>query len=497
VESKSKPFVMNVKSKLLFLVICIDRRRDIIIGKHLRKAALVFAVSLSLWSCDGSNGDEILAAIGDVSSTDNGRDTESISSTRMEVDELPRISYIQNVETGEYLTQGIRLTDERTSLVLDQRLADYSPEVPQVFRINSLVDGFIIETFVSRDRVTRPPRLEAANFPDTPNAIARSEIYLRDSLLRVIDNGAFGNIVADAGEGTIYDQIWRIEAVEGEADTYYIESTQDGPVRVLEENEILLGLVNPVEFTGSDRQKWRIKEVTPPLAEQDITLREFDWQDDSIEVDVDWPDLEDGNVGYVRFNATVGTSDRTVADWFPDRDQKGEQNSSGSFRILTREEPVSGNTVCFSLLTVNSWGLESNLSGEICEEFVEPEENEDSTSSSDNSTFTLQLTQQPIVSGSIPYAARFPFVGGSDGRLLSIELNRAWPALAFPKMGYGTADCNDNSRVEILSPGSTLTSTQIENIYGSPTPAFPLTFVACSAPTTGRPPPWIPIVITF
>lgn len=115
----------------------------------------------------------------------------------------------------------------------------------------------------------------------------------------------------------------------------------------------------------------------------------------------------------------------------------------------------------------------------------------------EDKTFNVSMNRQQIYEGFIPYLGRFP-TGGNlpSGTLRKVSLHSAWPALFFVKPGKSTDECNDPSAVVVLSPGTSLTASQMAELYGAETPDLPIVFLACVQATTALY-DFIPLRITY
>ncbi|NUP46542.1 MAG: hypothetical protein HOW97_04400 [Catenulispora sp.] len=100
------------------------------------------------------------------------------------------------------------------------------------------------------------------------------------------------------------------------------------------------------------------------------------------------------------------------------------------------------------------------------------------------STAFMNLTEQPVVSGPIPYAGTF--AGPTTGTLLSItypSAGHAFTSIELLKAGHTSAECDDPNAVVVLNPGQTTTASDILAIAGVAAPTFtmarPLSLVGC------------------
>jgi hypothetical protein len=108
----------------------------------------------------------------------------------------------------------------------------------------------------------------------------------------------------------------------------------------------------------------------------------------------------------------------------------------------------------------------------------------------------------PIESGFIPYGASF----GSSGTLLAVSIPPqvyAGPLWSVKFVKYGRAlDCADPADGDYVQgfSGATLTSAQMTEIFGSPTPPLPVWIPSCSVPMPIDPfdlSPKLPLMITY
>ena len=94
----------------------------------------------------------------------------------------------------------------------------------------------------------------------------------------------------------------------------------------------------------------------------------------------------------------------------------------------------------------------------------------------------------------------WPAGGFINGHLKKISI----PSVAsktlyvkFPKLGRSTADCDNPSAVVTLADGQSSSTSQLEAIFGSEQPKFPLTFVACVGVSSGTVGNRVAINITY
>jgi hypothetical protein len=102
------------------------------------------------------------------------------------------------------------------------------------------------------------------------------------------------------------------------------------------------------------------------------------------------------------------------------------------------------------------------------------------TSQYANRTATVTLTEQPVEEGFVPYAGSFGGgVGAANETLQSITNPLGNAAILFLKPGHGTNECDQSSAVMAVGPGGSLSGAGLASVYGSASPALPITFVAC------------------
>jgi hypothetical protein len=96
--------------------------------------------------------------------------------------------------------------------------------------------------------------------------------------------------------------------------------------------------------------------------------------------------------------------------------------------------------------------------------------------------FTVYLQPQPIYQGNIPYVARFPAFGDSNGTLKAVSLPEQYYGelvVRFVKPGRSTAECTDPTAVVDLREGKSLSAQDMQTLFGAATPGLPVVFVAC------------------
>jgi Fibronectin type III domain/FG-GAP-like repeat len=99
-------------------------------------------------------------------------------------------------------------------------------------------------------------------------------------------------------------------------------------------------------------------------------------------------------------------------------------------------------------------------------------------------TYDMSLTRQPIVSGFVPYLGRFPPLVSIDGYLKEIRFLGSGAigtveALLLVKLGYSTLDCGNPDAVIVVRKDQS--TTDMQALFGSPTPRLPVDIVACLA----------------
>jgi len=117
-------------------------------------------------------------------------------------------------------------------------------------------------------------------------------------------------------------------------------------------------------------------------------------------------------------------------------------------------------------------------------------------------TQTIELFQQPIFEGSIPYISTFPPIGFITGNLQKISIPSPEPGItsvSFVKLNHSTLECGSNPDAVItLTPGQSTTPTMLTQLFGAASPAFPVHFTACIAIPLGQPVPTnVAITITY
>ena len=102
-------------------------------------------------------------------------------------------------------------------------------------------------------------------------------------------------------------------------------------------------------------------------------------------------------------------------------------------------------------------------------------------------SFSVALSAQPVIQGWVPYLGKFPIIGTANGNLLSVT-NAGGPSvtLFFVKPGFSTTQCGNANATVVVGPGAKMTPAQMQTLYGSATPGFPINFLACVAAAPGQ-----------
>jgi len=104
---------------------------------------------------------------------------------------------------------------------------------------------------------------------------------------------------------------------------------------------------------------------------------------------------------------------------------------------------------------------------------------EDKRDSPDEITHPFQLAAQPFFEGSAWWQGTFPGSYRDRGTLLGVKnLTPAWIGLLKPSKT--NADCLDPQAYVFLDKDGVMTADQMRDVFGSPNPALPVTFRACS-----------------
>ncbi len=117
-------------------------------------------------------------------------------------------------------------------------------------------------------------------------------------------------------------QVWKITPSENEQDTHFIEAMGFSNRRVLASSDNNSGtLLELVDFSGDDNQKWIITKIPPPGA-ANLKVEEFYWESgflwwgrwgDKIKGTLTWDDISDNEAGFklyiTRHGAHSGTSE--------------------------------------------------------------------------------------------------------------------------------------------------------------------------------------------
>ena len=116
-------------------------------------------------------------------------------------------------------------------------------------------------------------------------------------------------------------------------------------------------------------------------------------------------------------------------------------------------------------------------------------------------TQTIQLFQQTVFEGPIPYVTTYPPVGFLTGNLTQIKIPSPDPGISyvsFIKVRHSTEECNNPDAVVTLRPGESTTPNTLAEIFGVASPAFPVSFIACIGVPQGQPlPTSVAITITY
>ena len=108
-------------------------------------------------------------------------------------------------------------------------------------------------------------------------------------------------------------------------------------------------------------------------------------------------------------------------------------------------------------------------------------------------TNDLTLNAVPPNLGLLPFVGTFPPVGLVTGTVRGIELpSAANPAsllaLTFIAPGASTSACTDPAASVVVRPGESLDAAALEKLYGTATPALPISIKACAAGTSQQVP---------
>ncbi|GAC1370827.1 MAG: hypothetical protein NVS2B12_22110 [Ktedonobacteraceae bacterium] len=116
-------------------------------------------------------------------------------------------------------------------------------------------------------------------------------------------------------------------------------------------------------------------------------------------------------------------------------------------------------------------------------------------------TQTIELFRQTVFEGSIPYIAKYPSIGFLTGTLKQITIPSPEPGItfvSFVKVNRSTQECGNPDAVVSLRPGESTTPNILAEIFGTVSPSFPVTFVACIGVPLGQPVPTsVAITITY
>ncbi len=149
------------------------------------------------------------------------------------------------------------------------------------------------------------------------------------------------------------------------------------------------------------------------------------------------------------------------------------------------------------------WNSRTNVASFEC---VKPTTGPTTTTS----TVEIQLNRQNVVppdNGTpvpVPYATTFPSFGTIDGNLIKVQnptpnpFNSNPVTLAFLKPGHSSLECNTASSIIVLTPGSVMSSGDMQTLFGSSTPKLPVLFLACiSTPQAPITPDFVSLDVTY
>lgn len=96
---------------------------------------------------------------------------------------------------------------------------------------------------------------------------------------------------------------------------------------------------------------------------------------------------------------------------------------------------------------------------------------------------SVTMTAQPPVQGYVPFLGYFGGGPGNTSVLTKVSNSPYGFTLFFVKPGHGSQDCGNPNDVITLAPGATMTSAQMQTLWGSATPSLAqrLPFLACAA----------------
>lgn len=92
-------------------------------------------------------------------------------------------------------------------------------------------------------------------------------------------------------------------------------------------------------------------------------------------------------------------------------------------------------------------------------------------------TFSLALDAQPVTQGWIPYLGTFG--RNTRGKLLAAQNASSTATLLLVKPGRSTTQCGDPSATIAVPPRGLIKGEALQSLYGTATPALPVTFLAC------------------
>lgn len=104
-----------------------------------------------------------------------------------------------------------------------------------------------------------------------------------------------------------------------------------------------------------------------------------------------------------------------------------------------------------------------------------------STSTVQNASVTM--TAQPPVQGYVPFLGYFGGGPGNTSVLTQVSNSPYGVTLFFIKPGHQSSECGNSDAVITLPPGATMTTAQMQTLYGSATPSLAqrIPFLACAA----------------
>lgn len=177
------------------------------------------------------------------------------------------------------------------------------------------------------------------------------------------------------------------------------------------------------------------------------------------------------NGGYVRYREreygiNLVWSETPVYEW----EIRGRD--SGEFVYTTAKFSLYNRTIKdYVVYCVRSYGINLRWARD-CDRIQPPQEYRT----------TVYLQPQPIVQGFIPFSARFPATGASNGKLKEVTLREQYTGelvVLFVKPGFTTSQCGSASAVVALREGRTLTADEMRAVFGASEPSLPVNLVGC------------------